>query len=257
MNQSKNQGIITQIYMATYLTLSILLMNLILSATAADMPSRNKDLLGAIEEMQRANYFTFVMLVNMSPPDRIPGNITFLMPNDRMLSKITLSENAVLDFLFRHSIPFPLLFDNLKHFPTGSILPTSKQDFMLRVSNNGRRSFYLNNVQIISPDICTAGSSIRCHGINGVLMTTGPEHNSTFPSPTCSAASPETAAAPTTPSWPLLPPPLMGSLNLTPMVTPPPAQLDIGSQKSGSSQLTLGGLFYSITTCMMLSLVGL
>ncbi|CAH9070832.1 unnamed protein product [Cuscuta epithymum] len=139
-------------------------------ATAHSHPSRNHDVLGAIAEMQKANYFTFVMLINMAPPDLFQGNFTFLMPNDRALSTATLPDSDVVNFLLCHSIPSTLLFEHLQHFPTGSFIPSSKPDMMLRVTNHGRRQFFLNNSRLISPNICTTGSSIRCHGIDGVLL---------------------------------------------------------------------------------------
>ncbi|XP_043695189.1 FAS1 domain-containing protein SELMODRAFT_448915-like [Telopea speciosissima] len=240
--------------MATYLVLLILLIDLILPASAADGNPRNENLLVAIQEMQKANYFTFVMLINMSPPDTIPGNITFLMPNDRMLSKIMLPEHAVAEFLLRHSIPSPLLFDDMKHFPSGSTIPTSEPDFMLKVSNNGRRSFYLNDVQLISPNICTTGSSIRCHGINGVFSVTESQHNSTPPSPTCSSATPQLEVTPATPSR-ASPPPAPGNPTTLTEATSPTGLGD-GEQKSGSGcPLPSGAFLHLITTCMILSLV--
>ncbi|XP_058086801.1 uncharacterized protein LOC131233939 [Magnolia sinica] len=237
--------------MATQLTV-ILLVGLILSVLAINGCPQNDDLLTAIKEMQRADYFTFVTLINMLQ-DRIPANVTFLMPHDRLLSKVAVPENGVLDFLSQHSIPSPLLFDHLEHFPTGSIIPTRKPGFMLRISNNGRRSFYLNNVRIISPNICMKGSTIRCHGINGVLGTAVPKNNRTIQSPTCFSSSPQIAAAPEAPSQDFPTPP--GPLNLTPVVTPPPVDLNPRPQKSGSTALLHGGLFSTIASCLILSLV--
>ncbi|PSS32929.1 FAS1 domain-containing protein [Actinidia chinensis var. chinensis] len=241
--------------MATYMALSALLVALIMSsATATPTPSRNQDLLVATEEMQKANHFTFVMLINMAPATLIQGNVTFLMPNDRALAKTLMPENTVIDFLLRHSIPSPLLFDHLVHIPTGSVLPTEKPEFMLKVLNEGRNSFYLNNVKIISPNICTAGSSIRCHGIDGVVQATMvPEHNTTLlPPPTCSnGSSPMPAAAPSAPSWPSPAPPV-GGLSLIPSIAQPPT----GSHKSDSSPpLPFGGLLlgFVITYLMFLT----
>ncbi|KAK7263363.1 hypothetical protein RJT34_30951 [Clitoria ternatea] len=144
---------------------------LISSVTPADQTgSRNVDLVAATREMQKANYFTFVMLINMSPSDpRLEGNVTFLMPNDRMLANMVLQEGSISDFLLRHSIPSPLLFGVLEQFPTGTTIPSSLPNCMLRISNNGRKNYVVNNVKLISPNICVAGSSIRCHGIDGVL----------------------------------------------------------------------------------------
>ncbi|KAL3846019.1 hypothetical protein ACJIZ3_003422 [Penstemon smallii] len=150
--------------------------------------------------MQKANHFTFVMLINMAPPDQIPQNITFLMPNDRTLSKTNMAETSILDFLLQHSIPSPLLIDHLQHFPTGSMIPTSRPGLMLKVTNDGRRSFFLNNVRIISPNICTKGFSIRCHGIDGVVQPTMiPQPNIPPTLTTCpntSTSPPWVAAAP-------------------------------------------------------------
>ncbi|PIA58730.1 hypothetical protein AQUCO_00500579v1 [Aquilegia coerulea] len=259
--------------MATYLALLILVTTFLASANAANENSRNKDFLIAIREMQTATYFSFVMLMNMYPPERIPGNVTFLMPNDRMLSEISLTQDTVYKFLLRHSIPSPLLFDHLERFPTGSMIPTSEPDFMLKIFNKGRRNFYLNNVQIISPNICMAGSSIRCHGIKGVLAPVEQAHNTTFSSPTCSPpslntpvrpASPKTPAAPgnsknTTASAhptfqsPTLPPTTPESQ--IPITAPPPINLNIRPKKSDSSQLVAQGMLHFIIHCMILGLV--
>ncbi|GAV76543.1 Fasciclin domain-containing protein [Cephalotus follicularis] len=239
--------------MGTYMTLIVLLMALISTATPSDIHAKNQDLLVAIEEMKRANYFTFVLLINMSPLEQaaLIGNVTFLMPNDRMLSKITMRQNAVSDFLLLHSIPSPLLLEHLEHIPTGSFLPSSLPEFMLNISNNGRRRYFLNNVKIISPNICTAGSSIRCHGIDGVLKATKWPVTSS-PMPSCSnITSPTTPGAmplppflspPTSPANPVLSDPSQSPAP-APAPAPSPSDKDAGPKKSGSSQwLPYGGL---------------
>ncbi|KAK2972861.1 hypothetical protein RJ640_028389 [Escallonia rubra] len=243
--------------MATYMSLSLLLLTaLISSSIATDISSRNQDLLVAIEEMQKANYFTFVMLINMIPPDLIQGNITFLMPNDRTLSKTTIPGNALADFVLLHSIPSPLLFDQLEHIPTGSMIPTSSNPaVMLKVSNNGRRHYFLNDVRIISPNICTLRSSIRCHGIDGVVhataMASPPEHNNTTPpSPTCSNGA--SSRPPASPAPSLAPP--VGGFILAPSPAPPPT--DSSPRNSGSSsQQRHGGLIELAMTCMMMFVI--
>ncbi|GMH09111.1 hypothetical protein Nepgr_010951 [Nepenthes gracilis] len=228
--------------MAIFLIFSTLFLAFISSVTAQDAPSKPQDLLTAIEEMQKANYFAFVMLINMSPSDQIPGNITFLMPKDQMLSNTVISANSVLDFLLRHSIPSPLLFDHIKYFPTSSVIPSSKPDFILKITNNGRRSLCLNNIKIISPNICVAGNAIRCHGIDGVLLDT----DNTLSSPACSTTSPVGEAPPALPS-PSSPHPLAGSLNLTPVGSSQPTGLDARPQHSGSSKLfSSGGMVESL-----------
>ncbi|KAI8540590.1 hypothetical protein RHMOL_Rhmol09G0275100 [Rhododendron molle] len=247
----------------TSISLLALLMALVSSlAPTNTIPSRNQDLLLATEEMQNANYFTFVMLINMAPANLIQGNVTFLMPNDWALAKTLMPENAVSDFLLLHSIPSPLLFDQLGHFPTSSLIPTGKPELMLKVSNNGWGNFYLNNVQIVRPNVCTAGSSIRCHGIDGVVeatMTPENHNTSTLPLPTCSSSS---SPAPLLPSP--LPAPPLGGVNLNPLEALPPSDLDDGgssTQKSGScKRLLLGGfstLDLTMMGCLVLLAIGL
>ncbi|KAL7611787.1 FAS1 domain-containing protein SELMODRAFT_448915 [Lactuca sativa] len=155
-------------YVKLCLSTLIMAFSLIISSVFAS-PSVNNDIVVAIQEMERANYFTFVMLINMVPPSLFQGNITFLMPSDRSLSRTKIPQNSVVDLLLNHSIPSPLLFDHLIHLPTNSTLPTSNPDLMLKVSNSGRRGLFLGNVRIISPNICTHGYSVRCHGIDDVL----------------------------------------------------------------------------------------
>ncbi|KAG6422515.1 hypothetical protein SASPL_119089 [Salvia splendens] len=124
----------------------------------------SQDIAAATQEMQKANYFTFVMLLNMAPPEAFRGgNVTFLMPNDKTLAGAAVGGGgaAVLDFLLRQSIPSALLLDHLERFPTGTMIPASKPGFMFRVSNGGRRRYFLGNVRITSPNICTRGYSVR------------------------------------------------------------------------------------------------
>ncbi|BFG23685.1 hypothetical protein CerSpe_099590 [Prunus speciosa] len=150
--------------------------------------NQNEEIGAAIGEMRSSNYFTFVMLMNMVGPfdERLEKNVTFLMPNDQMLSEVVLpvavaheEGDTVMDFLLRHSIPSPLVFEYLEHIPTGSTIPSSKPGYILTVSNNASnnagRYFYLNNVKIVKPNVCAASaSSIRCHGIDGVLAPLAP-----------------------------------------------------------------------------------
>lgn len=243
--------------MAGFMRLAILLGVLVSlgSLTSSVSPNnQNQDLLGATVEMQRANYFTFVTLINMASLDRrFQGNVTFLMPNDRMLSRAGMPQGSVSDFLLRHSIPSPLLFDYLEHIPTGSIIPSSLPNYMLRISNNGRRNFSINNVKLISPNICTEGSSIRCHGIDGVLLPMIPENNTTYPS--CSSR-PSPAAVTTNPVPP--PPTEGGQLNPTPARAPTTSQTNSSPPKSEPSPWgSYWGTFkVLVTTFMMVFIVG-
>ncbi|KAJ4721019.1 hypothetical protein OWV82_008748 [Melia azedarach] len=216
-------------------------------AVAADniIPVKNQDLVAAMEEMQKANYFTFVMLLNMFPLDqKLTANITFLMPKDKVLSRANLLQQSVNDFLIRHSIPSALLFEHLQRIPSGSLITSSLPDYMLRISNGGRKMFSLNNVRIISPNLCTAGSSIRCHGIDGVLNLQDDETSlhscSNSTSPVVMAAPPTTSRIPS-PS------------DQAHLIAPAPS--DSSPQKSGASQSLLdGGLLKFLFSFAMLSM---
>ncbi|KAI3519395.1 hypothetical protein L1887_08460 [Cichorium endivia] len=180
--------------MDTYVKLCspVLIMVLAFIISSVVASPGNDDIVIAIQEMESANYFTFVMLIKMVPPNLFQGNVTFLMPSDRSLSKTMISQNGVVDLLLRHSIPSPLLFDHLLRLPTNSMLPTSNPELMLKVSNNGRRGFFLGNVRIVSPNICAHGYSVRCHGIDDVLSIDLEKPGITCPRIT----SPVPAAAP-------------------------------------------------------------
>ncbi|XP_026410514.1 FAS1 domain-containing protein SELMODRAFT_448915-like [Papaver somniferum] len=240
--------------MATYHRyLILLMMSRILSTSVAESFSTKDDLVVAIKEMQKANHFSFVMLLNMLLSDKLPENITFLMPNDRLLSNISMPEHEIAEFIQRHSIPSPLLLDQMKHFPTGSMIPTSKPNFMLKISNNGnRRSFYLNDILIISPDICTAGFSIRCHGINGVLLSTEPEQNGTALPPSSHCVTSPNSAPGAEPS-PTQSSPLEDSQDLVPAIAPSPNHTGFHTSESSRALVVL--LLHSVMTCMILSLV--
>ncbi|KAL6581645.1 hypothetical protein OROMI_007568 [Orobanche minor] len=237
--------------------LLVLLMAFIVSsaiATNLTTTSVNDDITIATREMQKANYFAFVMLVNMAPRDitRDGNGITFLMPNDKTLSKTDMSESSVVDFLLRHSIPSPLLMDHLEHFPTGSMIPTSKPGFVFKVANNGRRRFFLSNVRITSPNICTKGSLIRCHGIDGdvqpEIIPRQPNIQPPTTAPTCfNTSGPGGAAAPS---------PSSGSTPIT--ASAPPSIVEVGHPESSSPRLVCrGALFDSVMTIFMLVVVGL
>ncbi|XP_058766950.1 FAS1 domain-containing protein SELMODRAFT_448915-like [Vicia villosa] len=219
-----------------------------------------RDLFTATEEMQKANYFTFVMLIKMSPPDtRLEENITFLMPNDRMLANMTLREGYVSDFLLRHSIPSPLLFDILKQFPSGTIVPSLLPNCTLRISNNGRRNFGFNNVKIISPNICMAGSSIRCHGIDGVLAETCTLENNysvpilPSPCPNNNTNISCNASPPTPPPFSPPTPSIGDKLNPPIWMAPIPAITNIEPHKSGSPRWFYYDAYFICVACLMLS----
>ncbi|XP_015077884.1 FAS1 domain-containing protein SELMODRAFT_448915-like [Solanum pennellii] len=229
--------------MARYHMILTFLLKLLLSSVSTATNSTS-DIRQAIEEMRTANYFTFIMLINMAPDDLVKGNITFLMPRDKTLSQALIQENNVADFLQRHSLPSPLLFDHLQHFPTGSMIPTSKPDLFLRVNNSGYMHLFLNNARVVSPNICTKSASIRCHGIDQVLegATLPSEHNNTSPPvpPPCDhniTSPPFGLVAPT----PVMSPPYAAqpvSSNINPIPSSaPPLKSAVSSSKTGITGL--------------------
>ncbi|XP_031483877.1 FAS1 domain-containing protein SELMODRAFT_448915-like [Nymphaea colorata] len=184
----------------------LLLMGIIVGVFADDEPPQRVDISVAITEMQEANYYTFVTLIQMLQ-DSIPENATFLMPSDRILARVQVNENAISEFVRSHMIPSPLVYEQLKRFPSGSLIPTYYPSHMLRISTHNRR-ILLNNVQIVRPNVCTAGSSIRCHGINGVLVHTSESDRPATPNPPSTAPSPpsQTATPNISPVPPMTPP---------------------------------------------------
>lgn len=237
------------ISMATFRALFILIVALSkhsLAAARSNTPS-NPHLAAAIEEMKRANYFSFIMLINMSPPTLFEGNLTFFMPDDRMLSRIVLPTNDVSNFVLCHSIPKPLLFDYLEHIPTGSLIPTSAPGYMVRINNKGQKSFFLDNVRITKPNVCVAGSSIRCHGIDGVLL---PVTNvAAPPSPSCPPNTAPIIAMPMPPPPPPPPTPPVSDV-IQPLSSGLPAPASAASpstppEKSASSRRLDAGVLVS------------
>ncbi|PHT46378.1 hypothetical protein CQW23_15536 [Capsicum baccatum] len=213
-----------------HMILTFLVLFLLISSLSDATNSTSSDILQAIQEMRTANYFTFVMLINMAPADLIQGNITFLMPRDRTLSQTSIQENDVADFLLRHSIPSPLLFGHLEHFPTGSMIPTSKPDLFLRVTNSGNMRFFLNNARVVSPNICTQSASIRCHGIDQVLEAT-----------TLASDNNASLAVPPPCDRNITSPPTFGLDASPPVMSPPsaaqPASININPVTSSASPL--------------------
>ncbi|KAL5225133.1 hypothetical protein ABZP36_011772 [Zizania latifolia] len=172
---------------------SLLIALAVLASNTAAAPAPvkvNGDIVSIAQEMQRARYFTFVMLIRMVQ-EKIPHNATFLMPNDRLLSTASIPENQVLGFLSRHSIPAPLMFNDLIRLPNGTIVPTGHSSQTITITNWDHQKLYFNNVELTSPDICHEGDLFRCHGINGVIRPILPRgKGSTCPHP----AAPATAA---------------------------------------------------------------
>lgn len=222
-------------------TLSLILLAVFISWTPANIhAAKSKDLLAAIEEMQRSTYYTYVVLINMAPDSlNIQGNVTFLMPNDRILANSTFLNNDVSQFILTHAIPGSLFFEDLQHFPTGSMIPTLKPDTMLHVLNSGRRHFFLNNIQIVTPNICT-NSSIKCHGIDGVITQVDQQHSNPPPF-LCSNSTnaPASTVAPPLPSQNTM--------------APSPTENTISPSHSASyPQDPPSGLIHFLITCVLI-----
>ncbi|KAF0888763.1 hypothetical protein E2562_017769 [Oryza meyeriana var. granulata] len=150
--------------MALFLAASLFISLIVSASSIAAAPSPSAVVNGGIastaQEMQRARYFTFVMLIRMVQ-EKIPHNTTFLMPNDRMLSTASIPENQVLEFLSRHSIPALLMFDDLIRLPNGTIVPTSHSSQTITITNMENQKLYFNNVELTSPDVCHVGNLFR------------------------------------------------------------------------------------------------
>lgn len=192
----------------------------------------NRSLNIAIQDMQKARYFTFVMLVKMVGT-KIPPNTTFLMPNDRMLSAAVIPENQVLDFILLHSIPSPMLYKDLLNLPNRTILPSSQTNYLFKTVHRDDGKIYINNAELVAQDICNNESSYRCHGISTVFRW--PMHEKAPAGTACQ--SPHIVASPPAP-MPSSPP--------TSMISPAPSPeigTDDGPQKSATSDIQRRRLF--------------
>ncbi|CAI8590538.1 unnamed protein product [Vicia faba] len=132
-------------------------------------PFNNTDLQAAIADMRSKSFYGFAMLLQMlngtSQPSR---EMTYLMPDDRELSASTISANGIEDFLLSHAIPMPLYFNDLSHFPTGTLVPSGMNSRMIRIHNRGRGDYFVNNAQIVSANVCLS-SVIKCHGVDAII----------------------------------------------------------------------------------------
>lgn len=132
-------------------------------------PFNHTDLQAAIGDMRAKSYYGFAMLLQMlngtSQPTR---ELTFLMPDDRELSASAISADEIEEFLLTHAFPMPLYFNDLSHFPTGTLVPSGITSKMIRIHNRGRGDFFVNNAQIVSANVCLS-SVIKCHGVDAII----------------------------------------------------------------------------------------
>ncbi|ESQ41687.1 hypothetical protein EUTSA_v10014405mg [Eutrema salsugineum] len=221
----------------------------------------------AIEEMEKANYFSFVMLINMlqSVNPRFLANITFLMPKDKTLSRSNIiQQDSVSKFLLRHSIPSPLLFEHLNLIPNGSIVPSSLPHYTLEISNGGKSNYLLNNVKIISRNICSLGS-IKCHGIDGILQSPSsidddhsPRRNHTEPFVSCPSSRNNSDDHNSPNNSDHNSDHISSSPDHTNSTAPPPASSPTRQPKSDSSKIREEGLsgFIILILGILLSVIG-
>ncbi|KAK7332416.1 hypothetical protein VNO80_29167 [Phaseolus coccineus] len=133
-------------------------------------PINHTDLQAAIGDMRAKSYYGFAMLLQMlngttAQPIR---DFTFLMPDDKQLSSSSISVDEVGEFLLKHAIPMPLHFNDLSHFPTGTLVPSGNSSKMIRIYNRGKRDFFVNNAKIVSANVCL-NSVIKCHGVDAII----------------------------------------------------------------------------------------
>lgn len=129
------------------------------------------DLQAAMADMRARSYHGFVILLKIlnSIPDSLQNtDLTFLMPNDEELSQFSITPDHLQDFILSHSIPTPLLLNQLQHFPNGSLIPSSIPNRMISITNSRRSGMFVNNARVVVPNVCLS-SSIRCHGISAAL----------------------------------------------------------------------------------------
>jgi len=120
--------------------------------------------------MRAKSYHGFAMLLQMldgttAQPNR---DLTFFMPDDKKLSSSSISVDQVREFLLKHAMPMPLDFNDLSHFPTGTLVPSGNSSKMIRIHNRGRGDFFVNNAKIVSANVCF-NSLIKCHGVDAII----------------------------------------------------------------------------------------
>lgn len=123
----------------------------------------------AIADIRSQSFYGFAILLQMLKGKlHLSQDLTFLMPVDQELSKYSISPDDLEDFLLSHSIPKPLTFSDLTHFPTGTMVPTGLHNQLIKIENHGRANFSVNNAQLVTPNVCL-NTIIKCHGIDAVI----------------------------------------------------------------------------------------
>ena len=128
------------------------------------------DVEAAITDIRSQNFFGFAMLLQILKVALVHKyqDLTFFLPIAQELTKHSLSPDHPEDFLLKHSIPMPLTFSDLKHFPTGTMVPSGLEHQLIEIKNRGKADFSVNNALVTKPNLCV-NSSIKCHGIDSVI----------------------------------------------------------------------------------------
>lgn len=148
-------------------------------ATAIDQT----DLKAAMDDMRSKSYNGFVILLkilNSSNKALQYSGMTFFMPTDQELSHVAISPDRLEEFVLSHSVPTPLLLNNLLHFPNGSLVPSSIPNRMISITNCRKMGVCVNNARITTPNVCL-NSSIRCHGISTTIAYDRVSYSDTLP----------------------------------------------------------------------------
>ncbi|KAL5794278.1 hypothetical protein ACOSP7_002872 [Xanthoceras sorbifolium] len=177
------------------------------------------DLEVAMNDMRAESYHGFVILLKILErfPNSLQGsNVTFLMPADEKLSAPELSLHHLQNFVFTHTIPSLLVFNNMLHFPNGTLVPSGMPGKMLSITHN--HGLFFNNARIVNANVCV-NSRIKCHGISSAIAFNNLNNlNARPPSPPPPPPPPPPPQA-TTANNPPPPPPQATAANNPP---PPP-----------------------------------
>lgn len=129
------------------------------------------DIEAAVEDMRSKSYYGFAMLLKMlngTTTSEPIQDLTFFMPDDKELSESSIAADGIEHFLLSHAISMPLYFSDLSHFPSGTLVPSGIRDKMITIHNRGRGSFFINNAQVTTVNVCLS-SLIKCHGIDAII----------------------------------------------------------------------------------------
>ncbi|KAL5861757.1 hypothetical protein ACOSQ4_003053 [Xanthoceras sorbifolium] len=191
------------------------------------------DLEVAMNDMRAESYHGFVILLKILErfPNSLQGsNVTFLMPADEKLSAPELSLHHLQNFVFTHTIPSLLVFNNMLHFPNGTLVPSGMPGKMLSITHN--HGLFFNNARIVNANVCV-NSRIKCHGISSAIAFNNLNNlNARPPSPPPPPPPPPPPQA-TTANNPPPPPPQATAAN-----NPPPPQATAANNPPPPPQAT-------------------